>query len=208
MEDIKDIHEKDIDMLSCEVKDHFKTPYSLKEYRSVGLDETYVLQLSTSTNGRVAAGLSNDSIIVYDGLELNKLRAEKLKSNVINVKFNPLNPELLYVGTPQKVQLLDLRSKNGSVSHFDLKENEAKGHKVKPFTCFDVNHQDTYLTAGTEVVNHDAFLLFWDVRKSGELLGGYWETFGDDLTVTKFNAANQLVATSSDGQVRNLLIIE
>ena len=33
---------------------------------------------------------------------------------------------------------------------------------------------------------------------------GYWETLGEDLTVTKFapNDANQLVTASSDGQVR------
>lgn len=208
MEDIKDIHEDDIDMLSCAVTDHFKTPYSLKEYRSVGLDETYVLHLSTSTNGRIVAGLSNNSFVVYDGPALNKLRTEKLKSNIVNVRFSPLNPELVYVGTPQQVQLMDLRSKNGPVSQFDLKENEANGHKVKPFTCFDVNNQDTYLTAGTEVVSHDAYLLFWDVRKSGSLLGGYWETFGDDLTVTKFKETDKLVAASSDGQVRNLLMVE
>ena len=35
---------------------------------------------------------------------------------------------------------------------------------------------------------------------------GYWETLGEDLTVTKFapNDANQLVTASSDGQVRFL----
>ena len=38
---------------------------------------------------------------------------------------------------------------------------------------------------------------------------GYWETLGEDLTVTKFapNDANQLVTASSDGQVRFIVFI-
>ena len=38
---------------------------------------------------------------------------------------------------------------------------------------------------------------------------GYWETLGEDLTVTKFapNDANQLVTASSDGQVRFIVSI-
>jgi len=33
---------------------------------------------------------------------------------------------------------------------------------------------------------NDSFLLFWDVRKPN-LLGGYWDTFGDDVTEVKFH---------------------
>jgi hypothetical protein len=41
--------EVDVDMLSGPLEDHFKEPYSLKEYRSVGLDDTYVLHLAASS---------------------------------------------------------------------------------------------------------------------------------------------------------------
>ena len=36
---------------------------------------------------------------------------------------------------------------------------------------------------------NDSFLLFWDVRKPN-LLGGYWDTFGDDVTEVKFHPEN------------------
>jgi hypothetical protein len=36
---------------------------------------------------------------------------------------------------------------------------------------------------------NDSFLLFWDVRKYN-LLGGYWDTFGDDVTEVKFHPSN------------------
>ena len=37
MGDIKDISEEDKDMLTEDVQSHFKTPYCLKEFKSVGL---------------------------------------------------------------------------------------------------------------------------------------------------------------------------
>lgn len=36
---------------------------------------------------------------------------------------------------------------------------------------------------------HDSFLLFWDIRNP-KLLGGYWNTFGDDVTSIKFHPTN------------------
>jgi hypothetical protein len=36
---------------------------------------------------------------------------------------------------------------------------------------------------------NDSFVLFWDVRNTN-LLGGYWDTFGDDVTELKFHPDN------------------
>ena len=72
MGDIKDISEEDQDMLTEDVQSHFKTPYCLKEFKSVGLDDTYVLHLSTNSD-RILAGLSNNSIVVFDNPDLNKV---------------------------------------------------------------------------------------------------------------------------------------
>ncbi len=209
--DIQDINEDDVDMLSEGVQAHFKNSYKFKGHKSVGLNETYVMQLSASrSGGGLLAGLSNNSFATFD-LELNKLRSEQLKEPVIDVKFSAKDKHLFYVGTSQSIQLWDSRlAKDKScASEFKLGQLE-DGRKAKPFSSFDVNKDDCYLSVGTEVVNHDAFLLFWDTRKCDKLLGGYWETFGDDVTVTKFdpNLSNQLVSSSSDGQVIISLLIE
>jgi len=202
MEDIKDIAEEDIDVLNEDIQSHFKTPYSLKEFKSVGLDDTYVLHLSTNSDC-ILAGLSNNSLVAYDNSNLNKVQTFDFESPLIDVKCNQSDNNLFYTGTSKEIQIWDLRTKSSPVQEFNLNENNANGHKPKPFTTFDVNKDNRYITAGTEVVNHDAFVLFWDARSGTKFLGGYWETFGEDLTVTKFapNDANQLVTASSDGQV-------
>ena len=53
--------------------------------------------------------------------------------------------------------------------------------KRKPLTCVDVNAAGRFLCAGTEVVDQDAYLVFWDVRQSAPL-GGYWESHTDELS--------------------------
>ena len=65
--DVIDISEADQDMLSCDILEHFKTPFKLTEYKSVGLDDTYVLNLSVNNRNNILAGMSNQSITVYDG---------------------------------------------------------------------------------------------------------------------------------------------
>ena len=173
MTDITDISENDFDMLSCDIQDHFKTPYSLKQHKSVGLDDTYVLQLSSnSESNQILAGLSNQSIQIFDGLELNKLHTQTFEKPVIDAKFSPVDAQLFYAGFDDQIQLWDLRTPKKPVLKCDLTENIENGHKNKPFLSFDVNKDDRYLSCGTQVVNNDAFVLFWDIKASGKFLGG------------------------------------
>ena len=199
--DILDIKIEDSDMISEGVESHFKENYHLQDFKSVGLNETYVLNLDASTNNQIIAGLSNQTILVCNE-RLEKLCENTLPNSIIDVKFSPQNPELYYVGTPDCIQLWDLRTKNEE-GVYEINRDGGE-HTPKPFTTFDVNLSDQFLVAGTEVVNHDSFLLFWDVRARGKsMLGGYWETFGEDLSVTKFSPKhpNQLISASTDGQV-------
>lgn len=54
-------------------------------------------------------------------------------------------------------------------------------NKTKTFNCFDVSSNDRLLTAGSDLFDGDAFLLFWDTRSS-QCLGGYWDSHTDDIT--------------------------
>lgn len=58
--------------------------------------------------------------------------------------------------------------------------------KRKTFNCFDVSPNDRLLTAGTDLYEGDAYLLFWDIRNH-KLLGGYWESHTDDITQVRAN---------------------
>lgn len=198
--DIKDINEEDIDMLSGDVTDHFKELYHVSDFKSVGLDNTYVLNLAINSGDKILAGLSNYSFVIYDGRNLSKIEEKKMPSSIIDVKFSPVNPDLFYSGSDQAIQLWDLRTKNEEAVFEVVHDNDKRN--PKPLTTFDVNNEDKFLTAGTEVVNHDAFLLFWDIR-SKKMVGGYWETLGEDLSALKFapDDPNKLVTASADGQV-------
>lgn len=59
-------------------------------------------------------------------------------------------------------------------------DTEGSG-KLKPLSDFDIAFSSRFICGGTELINDDSFLLFWDVR-STRLLGGYWESHTDDIT--------------------------
>ena len=48
----------------------------------------------------------------------------------------------------------------------------------------DVNAAGRFLCAGSEVVDQDAYLVFWDVRQP-KPLGGYWESHTDELSTVR-----------------------
>ena len=197
-DDIKDINEADHDMISGNLKEHFKEDYSLKECKAVDLKDAYILHLSVNDQGRILSGTSNQSFAIHD-ISLNMIKTEHINQPIIDAKFSPVHPDLFYVGTNQCVQLWDLRTDSLEVT-YDLKSVENKA--PKPLISFDVNCQDKYLSAGTEVTNHDAFVVFWDVRGKS-FLGGYWDSLGDDVNVSQFSNTdpNQLMTASADGQV-------
>lgn len=49
----------------------------------------------------------------------------------------------------------------------------------------DVNYNSRIVCCGTEKVEGDAFIVFYDTRQS-KLLGGYWESHFDDITDVNF----------------------
>lgn len=64
---------------------------------------------------------------------------------------------------------------------FFFLDTTVENGKSKTFNCFDVSSNDRLLTAGTDLFDGDAFLLFWDLRNP-KMLGGYWESHTDDIT--------------------------
>lgn len=79
---------------------------------------------------------------------------------------------------------------------------DTSDNKKKPITNFDINQNDRLLCAGTDQINSDVFLLFFDVRQR-QLLGGYWESHTDDITQVKFHPTNPdvLASGSTDGLI-------
>lgn len=53
--------------------------------------------------------------------------------------------------------------------------------KVRELSCFDISPNSRLLAAGSNLLEGDAFLVFFDLRKRS-LLGAYWESHTDDIT--------------------------
>lgn len=52
---------------------------------------------------------------------------------------------------------------------------------IKPYECMDVSCNGRVLCAGSQLVESDAYLVFWDQRVT-KPLGGYWDSHTDDIT--------------------------
>lgn len=52
---------------------------------------------------------------------------------------------------------------------------------TRPYECMDVSYNGRVLCAGSQLVEDDAYLVFWDMRMS-KPLGGYWNSHTDDIT--------------------------
>lgn len=87
---------------------------------------------------------------------------------------------------------------------FICTDNTAGSSKAKNINCFDQNQNDRILCAGTEQIDHESFLLFFDIRKS-KLLGAYWEGHTDDITQVLYHRDNPDILSS--GAVDGLINI-
>jgi len=78
-------------------------------------------------------------------------------------------------------------------------------NKNKPLLCVATNNSGL-IVAGTEQIGQDAYLLFWDMKNGGEMVGGYWSVHSDDITCMHFSedSKDTLLSGSTDGLVNVL----
>lgn len=174
-------------------------------------EPTYLLGIDTSKTvqaekGSLAAVLcSNGSIRIYDKETLNILREFSGYPGILNgVKFANSHDSVYSSCTDGTVKCWDARlASEKPVQLF-------KGYPSNIFISFDINCDDHVICAGTEKVDDDALLVFWDARiNSQDLsatkdpLGAYSETHSDDITQVCFHPSNpnMVVSGSTDGLV-------
>ncbi|CAG9863423.1 unnamed protein product [Phyllotreta striolata] len=132
---------------------------------------------------------------------VNKLHSIDCESVLIGCKFSVSSRDLFYIGSEDGcINVMDLRTPGRPSLQF--KDTTVEDGKSKTFNCFDVSPNDRLLTAGTDLIGGDAFILFWDIRKQN-VLGGYWESHTDDITQVKFHPEdmNSLISGSIDGLI-------
>ncbi|KAJ3582978.1 hypothetical protein NHX12_000049 [Muraenolepis orangiensis] len=124
---------------------------------------------------------------------------------VCGVTFGHASPDLLISG-----------SEDGTVRAWDVRRpgsagavQEFRGDPTHRYASVDVNASDVVVCAGTELLDEDSFLVFWDARSpataggKGRPLGVYSESHSDDVTRVRFHPwdKDRLATGGADGLV-------
>ncbi|NWW77690.1 WDR89 protein, partial [Climacteris rufus] len=175
-------------------------------------EPAYLLDIDTSGpaqpgKGRfVAVCCSNSSVRVYDRDSLQFLQEYSSHPSILSgVRFAHACDSVVFSACSE-----------GTVKCWDVRAATQKpvqvfsGYPGNVFISFDVSCSDLIVCAGTEKVEKDAFLVFWDARgltdcasTAREPLGVYSESHNDDITKICFHPVepNLVVSGSTDGLV-------
>jgi WD40 repeat protein len=79
----------------------------------------------------------------------------------------------------------------------------ALGPSRVPLLSFDINSSEQLIAAGTEMVEDDASIVFFDARNASTVIKTYSESHSDDITNIKFHPTNpaRLMTGSVDGLI-------
>lgn len=110
----------------------------------------------------------------------------------------------------ETTNLLLVGSTNGLVRLFDLRaqkeqarfENNLRGTDTSKISSFDRNANSRVLCTGTEQINGEAFLIFYDMRVQ-KCMGSFFESHQDDVTAIRFHPLNPdtMASGSTDGLI-------
>ncbi|KAM9777789.1 WD repeat-containing protein 89 [Neosynchiropus ocellatus] len=168
--------------------------------RTRPVEPAYLLDLAFQRGGGLAVACSDFTVRLHDS-ETLQLRGEchGHQAPLCGITPSHSTVELLYSGSADgTVRAWDLRVPgSGSVQTFCSKDSYS-------LCSLDLSCSDTLLCAGTEQVDQeDSYLLFWDPRKDGTLLGAYSESHSDDVTQVRFHPKDKdrMASGSTDGLV-------
>lgn len=194
---------------SFEIEGSFPLKYKVLDEAAVSLKKVYVLHLCADKSfERIAAGLSNNSVQIFDinGQTLSRPTIDTLElknptGNVCGVRFLDETSNNLLVGNSNcDITLYDLRTGKAEQSYEDPE-------KKNTITCFDLNANGRVICSGTEQLMNEVLLQFFDVRQK-TIMGGYFDSHQDDITDIKFHPTNpDLLSTGSSDGLINLFDI-
>ncbi|XP_006864632.1 PREDICTED: WD repeat-containing protein 89 [Chrysochloris asiatica] len=174
-------------------------------------EPTYLLGIDSSKTALAEKGslvavlCSNASIRIYDKERLSIVREFSGHPGLLNgVRFANSCDRVYSACTDGTIKCWDARlASEQPIQLF-------KGYPSNVFISFDISCNNHVICAGTEKVDDDVLLVFWDARiNSQDLstirdpLGTYSETHSDDITQVCFHPSNpnMVVSGSTDGLV-------
>ncbi|XP_015510084.2 WD repeat-containing protein 89 [Neodiprion pinetum] len=191
-----------------------KFDFALAAEEAVSLDKNYILGIcaTSGTEFKIGTALSDYTCNVYAvGETLSKIATlDDNKASIIGIRFSPMHQNLLYCASSNgSIMLYDLRSKGRMVTQFKADERDDNG-KIKSLASFDICQDERVMAGGTDLIEGDVFILFWDTRYPTSkthgrksLLGGYWQSHTDDITTLAFHPSRRdlLASGSTDGLI-------
>ncbi|GFS49407.1 WD repeat-containing protein 89 [Nephila pilipes] len=151
--------------------------------------------VNNQVQAQLAVVLTTNEVLHWDIINQVKLLSIKGHGkSITGIKFSTETPSVLFTGSLDgQIHVWDLRSSASPVQTFS---DDSDG-PLKPFTCFDLNLDEKFLCAGTELIRDDSFIIFWD-RRTSKSFGGYWNSHTDEITHVEFSSTcNSSVATAS-----------
>ncbi|ROT42326.1 WD domain-containing protein [Sodiomyces alkalinus F11] len=167
----------------------------------LGPGEVYVLDIHRVGSG-LAAITSDQKLALFNPARLDDGPISLLPTNHGNLRclkpFDWLNSVVSTAG------------EDGSVSIWDLREDPLKAQVLRfqaaeaPIVSLACELRSHAIAVGTELYDHAASILLWDVRGSPSQRTRYTEVHSDDVTELRFHpteAPNILLSGSTDGLV-------
>ncbi|KAK4193297.1 WD repeat-containing protein 89 [Podospora australis] len=171
--------------------------------------ETYVLEILPVASG-LAATSSDQSLSLFDPVRLSQGPLKKVRTDHGNLTaakvYDPAGSIVCTTG------------ENGTVSVWDLRESPVKnalsikGGDDVGFLSLACSNGTNSLAAGTELANHQASILIWDLRSPTAPKTQYNEVHSDDITELTYHPSTPslLLSGSTDGliNISNTLITD
>lgn len=164
----------------------FQQKFSISCEESASLKRKYINHAANASDfSKIAIGMANE-LQVYDvsptGLIKNVVKGEKniFEHPVSGIQFFKDDSNIVLASTSVgEIHMYDLRS----FSRVHTFEDDSE-LVVKPVSCFDVNSNNRLICAGTDELNHNVYLLFFDIRER-RLMGGFFESHQEEVTGNK-----------------------
>ncbi|KAK3805898.1 MAG: WD40-repeat-containing domain protein [Benniella sp.] len=158
-------------------------PLGLKQSSAFSHGDIYIYDLAANSSNLIVSA-SNHEIKLYNPATLTIKNVLKFHAN--NITQIKAHGEHILMSS----------SKDGSVAVWDLR-TESQPVQIfttpsrTPLLSFDLNSSEQILAAGTEIIEYDASIHFFDARSNtSTVLKTYSESHSDDITNVKFHPTN------------------
>ncbi|GJJ74582.1 hypothetical protein EMPS_06940 [Entomortierella parvispora] len=170
-------------------------PLALRQSSAFSHGDIYIFDIAANSNNLIVSA-SNHQIKLYNPQTLAIKNVLQFHTDTIS-QIKPHGEHLVMSSSKDgRVAVWDLRTEGAPVQVFTAPNNN-------PLLSFDLNLSESILAAGTELVEYDASIHFWDARNPTKLMSTYAESHSDDITNVKFHPTNasRLMTGSVDGLI-------